>query len=268
VHAIEVQDLKKVYRGDSGNDVRALDGVSFHVPRGQICGLLGPNGAGKSTLVRVLTTITPPTSGRALVHGFDVEDVPLEVRKNIAVVLQQTAVETMLTVADNLLIYAYLHGLTRADARRRLPQVLDEFELGDKRTETVQDLSLGMRRRVQVAKIFMVDSPVIFLDEATTGMDPFMKRKVMDRIRQEARNGRTILLTTQILNEAEQLCDTIMIINHGRMLAAGTLQELRSVSLRMFRVTVSFADGEGDLRSSLEALQPAELKIDGRGKQR
>jgi ABC-2 type transport system ATP-binding protein len=266
VPVIEVENLTKTYRGDSGESVRALAGVSFAVEPGQIYGLLGPNGAGKSTLVRILTTITPPTSGRAVVAGFDVVRNPLDVRRKIAVVLQQTAVETMLTVEDNLLIYAYLHGVSRSDARRRIRGVLDEFELADKVRETVQDLSLGMRRRVQVAKIFMVDSPVIFLDEATTGMDPLMKRRVMERIRAESRNGRSVLLTTQILSEAEQLCDAIMIIDHGRLLASGTLQHLRTLSQHLFRVNVTFADGEGngDFRGRLEQLQPAELEIEGR----
>ena len=112
--------------------------------------------------------------------------------------------------------------------------VVEEFDLADKLGETVYDLSIGTKRRVQVAKIFMVDSPVIFLDEATTGMDPFMKRRVMDRIRSESRNGRTVLLTTQVLSEAEQLCDTILIIDRGRTLASGTLEDLRRLSDRCF----------------------------------
>ena len=119
--------------------------------------------------------------------------------------------------------------------------VAEEFELGERLRDTVQELSLGTKRRIQVAKIFMLDAPVIILDEATTGMDPLMKRRVMDRLRAEARNGRTILLTTQVLSEAEELCETIMILDRGRTMASGTLQELRKLSTHMFRVNLSFA---------------------------
>ena len=264
MNAIEVKDLKKVYRSNRGEPVRALDGISLQVPQGCVFGLLGPNGAGKSTLVKVLTTITSPTSGEASVLGRDVTRSPLEVRRQIAVVLQQTAVESLLTVQDNLLIYAYLHGVGRREAWKRMRSLVEEFDLADKLGETVYDLSIGTKRRVQVAKIFMLDSPVIFLDEATTGMDPFMKRRVMERIRLEARSGRTVLLTTQVLSEAEQLCDTILIIDRGRTLASGTLQDLRRLSEQMFRVSLSFAGIDGDLVGRLEALNPVELKADGK----
>src|SRR6185437_7277626 len=123
------------------------------------------------------------------------------------------------------------------------------------------DLSLGTKRRVQVAKVFMVDSPVIFLDESTTGMDPVMRRRVLDRIRLEARNGRTILLTTQVLSEAEELCDKIMIIHHGKTLASGSLQDLRSLSSRMFRVSLTFAR-DLDVKDHLQSLNPAEFRVE------
>ncbi len=263
MNAIEVNDLRKVYRSKSGGSLRALDGISLQVPRGCVFGLLGPNGAGKTTLVKILTTITSPTSGRATVLGHDVTRFPLEVRRRIAVVLQQTAVDTLLSVRDNLLIYAYLHGMGKREAWTRMESIVEEFDLGDKLGETVYDLSIGTKRRVQVAKIFMLDMPVIFMDEATTGMDPFMKRRVMDRIRAAARSGRTVLLTTQVLSEAEQLCDTILIIDHGRALVSGTLQELRRLSAQMFRVSLSFAGVDGDLVSRFKALDPVEIKANG-----
>jgi ABC-2 type transport system ATP-binding protein len=264
MNAIEVDDLKKAYRSSSGEPVHALAGVSFSVAPGQIYGFLGPNGAGKSTLVKILTTITTPSAGRASVHGFDVVRNPLDVRRQIAVVLQQTAVETMLTVKDNLLIYAYLHGIARLEAEKRMRSVLEEFDLEAKAGETVQDLSIGTKRRVQVAKLFMIDAPIIFLDESTTGMDPLMKRRVLDRIRAEANKGRTVLLTTQVLSEAEQLCDTIMIIDHGRTLAAGTLDDLRALSAQMFRVSLTFSEVDQNLRARLESLNPVELRIEGK----
>lgn len=261
--AIEVEDLRKTYRTKAGESVRALDGVSFQVPEGRIYGLLGPNGAGKSTLVKILSTITPLTSGRAQVMGSDVARQPLATRHQLAVVLQQTATENLLTVRDNLLIYAYLHGVKSHDAEKRLQDVAEEFELGRMLRDTVQELSLGTKRRIQVAKIFMLDAPVIILDEATTGMDPLMKRRVMDRLRAETRKGRTILLTTQVLSEAEELCDTIMIIDQGRSMASGTLRELRNLSTHMFRVNLSFAETNGDLVGRLEALKPLQLQVDG-----
>ena len=261
--AIEVEDLQKVYRTGNGEVVRALDGVSFEVPQGRIYGLLGPNGAGKSTLVKILSTITPLTSGRAAVRGFDVVRQPLATRQQLAVVLQQTATENLLTVRDNLLIYAYLHGVKSQAAQQRLRAVVEEFELESQLRDTVQELSLGTKRRIQVAKIFMLDAPVIILDEATTGMDPLMKRRVMDRLRAEARQGRTILLTTQVLSEAEELCESIMILDRGRSMASGTLPELRKLSTHMFRVNLLFADTNGELVSKLEALQPVKLQVEG-----
>jgi ABC-2 type transport system ATP-binding protein len=186
------------------------------------------------------------------------------VRRHIAVVLQQTAVETMLSVRDNLLIYAYLHGISRPEAQKRMRSVLEEFDLEEKAGETMQDLSIGTKRRVQVAKLFMIEAPIIFLDESTTGMDPLMKRRVLDRIRAEANKGRTVLLTTQVLSEAEQLCDTIMIIDRGRTLASGTLDDLRALSTQMFRVSLTFSEVHESLRPRLESLNPVELHIEGK----
>jgi len=262
-NAIEVADVHKVYRANKGEVVRALDGVSFQIPQGRIYGLLGPNGAGKSTLVKILSTITPLASGRASVMGFDVTRQPRAVREQLAVVLQQTATENLLTVRDNLLIYAYLHGVKSADAEVRLRAVTEEFELGERLRDTVQELSLGTKRRIQVAKIFMIEAPVIILDEATTGMDPLMKRRVMDRLRTEARNGRTILLTTQVLSEAEELCESIIILDQGRAMASGTLRELRTLSTHLFRVNLLFAGTDGDLVGRLQALMPVQLQVDG-----
>jgi ABC-2 type transport system ATP-binding protein len=167
-------------------------------------------------------------------------------------------------VRDNLLIYAYLHGVGPAAAHKRANALVDEFELSSLLRTTVQELSEGTKRRIQVAKIFMLDSPLMILDEATTRMDPLMKRRVMDRLRAEAKKGRTILLTTQVLSEAEELADSIMIINKGRCMASGTLQELRALSTQMFRVNLTFADGAADITRRLESLRPSELQVNGR----
>jgi ABC-2 type transport system ATP-binding protein len=262
-HAIAVENIMKTYRSKGSGGVHALAGVSLTIPQGQIFGLLGPNGAGKSTLVKILSTMTPPTSGRATVAGHDVAREPLSVRRQLAVVLQQTAAETMLTVRDNLLIYAYLHGIGRGEAQRRVARIAEEFELTERLRDTVQDLSIGTKRRIQVAKIFLLDTPVLILDEATTGMDPFMKRRVLERLRNEARKGRTVMLTTQVLSEAEELCDTIMIIDRGRSMASGTLDELRHRSATTFRVVLSFESVNEPLLQRLKVLEPAELEVNG-----
>jgi ABC-2 type transport system ATP-binding protein len=264
MNAIEVADVHKVYRSKAGMDAHALNGVSFKVPQGMIYGLLGPNGAGKSTMVRILSTITSPTSGHASILGCDVVRQGLAARGKMAVVLQHTASENLLTVRDNLMIYAYLHGVGSAAAQTRANALIEEFELGAILRTTVQELSEGTKRRIQVAKIFMLDSPLMILDEATTGMDPMMRRRVLDRLRAEARKGRTILLTTQVLSEAEELCDEIMILNKGRTMASGTLQDLRALSTQMFRVNLTFADGADDLDRRLRSLNPSELQVNGR----
>jgi ABC-2 type transport system ATP-binding protein len=263
--AITVNAVKKAYRTGPSGPIFSLDDVSFNVPRGHIYGLLGPNGAGKTTLIKILTTLTRPTSGHATVCGFNVVAQPLQTRRNIAVVLQHTAVETLLTVEDNLRIYAYMHGIAAAETQRRLNLILDEFELREQAQETVQDLSLGSKRRVQVAKIFMVDSPVIFLDEGTVGMDPFMKRRVLDRIRAETKKGRTVLFTTQVLSEAEELCDAVMILHRGKTLASGSLHELRSLSKQMFRVSLSFVGNPAEALQQLRQLEPAEMRVEANG---
>jgi ABC-2 type transport system ATP-binding protein len=262
--AIEIRDLKKAYRARGNTAVQALDGVSFDIEAGRIYGLLGPNGAGKSTLVKIISTITEPTSGRVSVLGFDVERYPLAARRQMAVVLQQTATEGLLTVRDNLVIYGTLHGLGMREARQRAARVAEEFDLGESLRKTVMDLSLGTKRRIQVAKMFMLETPLIILDEATTGMDPIMKHRVMNRLRAEAAAGRTILLTTQVLSEAEELCDTITILNKGVTLASGTLDELRRLSTRMFRVSLVFGETADDVEYRLRELNPIELKINGR----
>jgi ABC-type multidrug transport system ATPase subunit len=237
--AIRVDHLVKVYRS-AGQDILAIDDLSFTVGRGAIFGLLGPNGAGKTTTLRILTTLARPTSGRALVFGFDVVRSPLEVRRRIGVVIQEQAAELLLSVRDNLLTFARFHGVVGRHIRARADEVLARFQLDDVADRKVQDLSGGVRRRVQVAKMFLVDVPLVFLDEFSTGMDPILKRSVIGMLRGEAAKGRTIVLTTHILTEAEELCDDILIINKGRPIARGDLNTLKMLSERVYEVTLSF----------------------------
>ena len=248
-YALEVQDLVKTY-----GSVRAVDGLSFTVAPGTIFGLLGPNGAGKSTMLRMLTTLSRPTSGTARVLGFDIVSRPLEVRRRIASVIQDTAVDLLLNVRDNLLTFARFHGLDRRTAIRRAAEVIERFHLATEAERKVQDLSGGYRRRVQVAKTFMVKTPVLFLDEFSTGMDPLLKRETMELLRAEARDGRTIILTTQILAEAEELCQDILIIDHGRQIARGDLAALQALSQGVYDISISFAEPPVNIECELAAM--------------
>jgi ABC-2 type transport system ATP-binding protein len=259
--AIRVRNLVKLYTRRGQPDVRALDGLSFDVARGSIFGLLGPNGAGKTTLLKILSTLSRPTSGSATVLGHNVVASPLDVRRRISVVIQETAVELFLTVRDNLTTFARFHGLRDADIRTRAERVLEDFGLTGESHRKVQDLSGGYRRRVQVAKIFMVETPVVFLDEFSTGMDPILKRSVMDKLRRETANGRTIVLTTQILSEAEELCDDILIMNCGRQAARGDLHTLKLLSQGVYDVAVTFDRLPSGIEQELAALHPIRLAV-------
>jgi ABC-2 type transport system ATP-binding protein len=267
--ALEVEKLVKVYHGrrslfgPASAPLRALDGVSFNVSRGIIFGLLGPNGAGKTTLLKILSTLRRPTSGYARIEGFDVVTHPIQVRGNISMVLQETAVELFLSVRDNMLTFGRFHGLEGREAGLRADRVIELFDLGGESERKVQDLSGGFRRRVQVAKVFMVQTPVLFLDEFSTGMDPILKRSVMNSLREESKRGRTIVLTTQILSEAEELCDDILILNSGRQIARGDLNTLKLLTESVYEVVISFETLPVGIEADLEAIKPTHLNIKG-----
>ena len=236
---ISVRNLVKTF-GSRQRPIRAVDDLTFTVERGSIFGLLGPNGAGKTTTLRIITTLTRPSGGRVDVLGYDVVTAPLEVRRRIGVVIQQQAADLLLNVRDNLLTFARFHGRTGPAVRERAAEVMRQFGIEDVADRKVQDLSGGVRRRVQVAKMFMIDVPIVFLDEFSSGMDAILKRSVMDLLRAEAAAGRTIVLTTQILTEAEQLCDDILIISGGRQVARGTVQSLKRLVGQLYDVTITF----------------------------
>lgn len=252
-HQISVSRLSKVFSSKKGAPVRALDGLSLDVRKGEIFGLLGQNGAGKTTLLRIMTTLLHPTEGQVRVCGYDVVTHPLEVRRNICAVLQENAVEIYLSVEDNLLTYARFQGIDRGIARERIESALERFGLGDYRKQKVIDLSGGLKRRVQVAKVFMADRPVVFLDEATTGMDPINKRATLNEIREQAKKGRTIFLTTHLLDEAEELCDTIAIIDKGKCVASGDVPTIKSLASRAFTITVTYSAIDESLLGALLA---------------
>ncbi len=223
--AIAARDLVKVYPGD----VRALDGLSLEVPAGQVFGLLGPNGAGKSTTVRILSTLSRPTSGSAVVAGHDVLRHPDRVRRSIGVVGQQSSVDPQATGRENLRLQGRLYGIEGADLRRRSDALLSRFELTDAADRIVGTWSGGMRRKLDVAMGLISDPAVLFLDEPTTGLDPEARARLWSEIERLAREGGlAILLTTHYLDEADRLADRLAIVDQGRIVAEGTPEELKA----------------------------------------
>jgi ABC-2 type transport system ATP-binding protein len=180
-----------------------------------------------------------------------------------ASVIQESAAELFLSVRDNLLTFARFHGLSGATAKQRADEIMEQFGLTTEAGRKAQDLSGGFRRRVQVAKMFMVNTPVMFLDEFSTGMDPILKRAVMERLRSEARNGRTIVLTTQIISEAEELCDEILIVNQGKQIARGDLHALKLLSEGVYELALTFDSLPPGLEAELAARSPLRLNVSG-----
>src|ERR1700735_3380651 len=220
--AIHVQGLEKAYK-----KVHALRGVDFDVARGSIFALLGSNGAGKTTGVKVLSTLLKPDAGTATVDGFDVARQPANVRESISLTGQFAAVDETLTGRENLVLVARLRHLK--DVGPIADDLLDRFQLTDAAQRRVSTYSGGMRRRLDIAMSLIGNPPVIFLDEPTTGLDPQSRLEVWQAVRELARRGTTVLLTTQYLDEAEQLADRIAILHQGRIIANGTLAELKQL---------------------------------------
>jgi len=249
VNAIEVEDLGKTYR----NGVEALRGISFNVEEGEIFGLLGPNGAGKSTAVRILATLSAPTSGRAWVAGVDVVADPEAVRRRIGYVAQASSVDIQATGRENLLLQGHLQDLSGPELHRRVDELLERFDLADAAGRMVEGYSGGMRRRLDVAMGLVHRPRLLFLDEPTTGLDP-ESRAVMWREVEELADegGVSVLLTTHYLEEADRLSRRLAIVDHGLIVARGSPDELKS-ALRGDRVTVELAE-EADLERAREVL--------------
>jgi len=218
--AIRIESLSKTYAGGK----RALDGVSFDVPRGQIFGLLGPNGAGKSTLINILAGLVVKTSGTVTIWGFDLDERPRNSKRSIGVVPQEIIFDPFFTPRETLEIQAGLYGVPPAE--RRSDELLAAMHLTDKAHAYSRTLSGGMKRRLLVAKAMVHSPPILVLDEPTAGVDVELRRQLWDYVRKLNREGVTIVLTTHYLEEAEQLCDRIAIINHGRLIANEPTREL------------------------------------------
>jgi ABC-2 type transport system ATP-binding protein len=257
---IQAEGLTKRY-----DQTQALAGVDISVAAGTILGLLGPNGAGKTTAVRVLTTLARPDSGRAQVAGIDVLKHPAEVRRHIGVAAQDATLDPLLTGRQNLVLIGELSDLGRADSRARATELLAQFELTDAADRVVKGYSGGMRRRLDLAGSLMTRPPVLFLDEPTTGLDPTSRQRVWEAIRELLGEGVTVLLTTQYLEEADELANRIVVVDHGRVIAQGTPQELKEAS-RGARLEVTLAQAHPDAIGAIATLVsgPVAVSDDGR----
>ncbi len=247
--ALEVQAITKRYKQTKKADLIAVDNLSLSVPEGSIYGLLGPNGAGKSTLINMIGGVTKPTSGRIRIFGVDNQQHPIQTRKMLGVVPQEITQESIFTVEEVLYYFSGMYGLSHARRKQRIEQVLEELGLADKLKQRAYQLSGGMKRRLMIAKAILHEPRFVILDEPTAGVDVALRQRIWDLIVQMNRNGTTILFTTHYLEEAEQLCDELTIIDHGQIVGAGSLKDFQ----RNFEQGVIY----------FELYHPQERNIDG-----
>jgi ABC-2 type transport system ATP-binding protein len=248
--AIRVDHIVKKY-----GDFEAVKGVSFEVAEGEIFGLLGPNGAGKSTLIRMMTTLIPVTSGKALVGGHDVSKDANDVRRMIGVIPQAMTSDQDLTVEENLIIYAKLYSVPRAQREKNIAEVLEAVDLTKWRGAQTKTLSGGMRRRLEIARGLVHNPRIFFLDEPTTGLDPVSRIAVWEMLNNLKKTRHlTMLLTTHYMEEADRLCDRIAIVDHGTLVALGTPVELKQSVLGSNVVEVQFGREDDEWKARLEKL--------------
>jgi ABC-2 type transport system ATP-binding protein len=219
---IEISGLTKEY---SGNKV--VSGLDLQVDRGELFGFLGPNGAGKTTTIRILTTLTKPSSGQVLINGIDVARYPEKVKSEFGIVQQHLSLNRDLTIAENLELHARLHHLTKKDRKERIAELLDYVELSIHADYLIDDVSGGMKRRAMIARALIHKPKLLFLDEPTVGLDAQTRRKVWDLIRRMNSEGATVFLTTHYIEEAEALCQKVGVLHHGRLIAIGSPLSLR-----------------------------------------
>jgi len=251
---IEARSISKSYDG-----ILAVDSIDLSVPTGKIFGFLGPNGAGKTTTIKLLTTLVPPTGGTIRILGMDAISNPLEVRKRIGVVLQQPSYEPTLNVEKSIEKYAMMWNVDKKLQKDRMEELLLAFDLQDIRKKKNDDLSIGHRRRVQVAREFVHDMDLLFLDEPTVGLDPSARRSLLDYIKKRVREGLTIFFTTHILEEAEYLCDEIAIINKGKIIAVDTPAELKNKFGREKTIKIHIDTIRKDLSVLLQGIRDYQI---------
>ena len=252
---IEIDGLSKSY-----GSVKAVNNITMSIKSGQVFGFLGPNGAGKSTTIKLLTTLIQPSGGTLTILGVDAIKNPLKVRHKIGVVLQQPSYDPTLTVEKALEKYGMMWNTPKNTRKSRMEQLLKDFDLIEIRKKRNEDLSIGQRRRVQVAREFMHDMDLLFLDEPTVGLDPSARRKLLDYLRNKVKSGLTIFFTTHILTEAEYLCDEIAIIDKGKILAIDTPNALKNRFGKEKTIKVHLLKNQQEVKSLLSGIP--DCKID------
>ncbi len=252
---IDVHHLSKSY-----GSVNAVDDLTLSVKSGQVFGFLGPNGAGKSTTIKLLTTLIPPSAGSLSILGVDAVLEPLKIRHKIGVVLQQPSYEPTLSVEKSLEKYGMMWNVPKTECKKRMEQLLDDFDLAEIRKKRNEDLSIGQRRRVQVAREFMHDMELLFLDEPTVGLDPSARRKLLDYLKNKVKTGLTIFYTTHILSEAEYLCDQIAIIEKGRILTVDSPDALKNRFGKEKTIKIHLLEKRSEITSLLSGI--VDCKID------
>lgn len=254
---INVEHLSKLY-----GYVKAVDDIVLSVKSGQVFGFLGPNGAGKSTTIKLLTTLIPPSSGSLTILGINAIENPLQIRHKIGVVLQQPSYEPTLTVEKSLDKYGMMWNVPKIDRKKRMEELLKDFDLVDIRKKRNEDLSIGQRRRVQVAREFMHDMDLLFLDEPTVGLDPSARRKLLDYLKNKVKTGLTIFYTTHILSEAEYLCDEIAIIDKGKILTVDTPDALKKRFGKEKTIKIHLLEKQTEITTLLSDIIDCKIDFD------
>ncbi len=254
---INVNHLSKSY-----GSLKAVDDLVFSVKSGQVFGFLGPNGAGKSTTIKLLTTLIPPSQGSLSIFGIDAVENPLQVRHKIGVVLQQPSYEPTLSVEKALDKYGMMWNIPRVERKKRMEQLLKDFDLVEIRKKRNEDLSIGQRRRVQVAREFMHDMELLFLDEPTVGLDPSARRKLLDYLKNKVKTGLTIFYTTHILTEAEYLCDEIAIIDEGKIITVDSPDALKNRFGKEKTIKIHLLEKKSEISSLLSGIPDCKINFE------
>ncbi|NQV40278.1 MAG: ABC transporter ATP-binding protein [Nitrosopumilus sp.] len=254
---IDVNHLSKSY-----GSVHAVDDLTLSVKSGQVFGFLGPNGAGKSTTIKLLTTLIPPSSGSLTILGVDAVADPLKIRHKIGVVLQQPSYEPTLSVEKSLEKYGMMWDIPKTERKKRMEQLLIDFDLVEIRKKRNEDLSIGQRRRVQVAREFMHDMELLFLDEPTVGLDPSARRKLLDYLKNKVKTGLTIFYTTHILSEAEYLCDQIAIIDKGKIVTVDSPDALKNRFGKEKTIKIHLLEKQSKINSLLFGIADCKINLE------
>ena len=254
---INVEHISKLY-----GQVKAVDDIVLSIKSGLVFGFLGPNGAGKSTTIKLLTTLIPPSSGSLTILGINAIENPLQIRHKIGVVLQQPSYEPTLTVEKSLDKYGMMWNVPKIERKKRTEKLLQDFDLIDIRKKKNEDLSIGQRRRVQVAREFMHDMDLLFLDEPTVGLDPSARRKLLDYLKNKAKTGLTIFYTTHILSEAEYLCDQIAIIDKGKILTVDTPEALKNKFGKEKTIKIHLIKKQNEISTLLSGIPDCKIDFD------